>query len=267
MTLKLIVSIISALLSLGLTINLAAEEGKPEEKFDFTLDGEARGYIGLDQARIQAIEHARDNTDFYGPKYKGVNFVFEFKSAEETEDYYEINLSFRAAGRWRGETGLEQFIFDKTGDLRIRQLFDEPMPETMPEAQEERATEPQLETVTELDTEPQLETETEPITQSVETVPPPVAAPEYTIADDDTSIGARETGGSDLESLREELEAFEDRVARLSVVKKELDSLDTTEFSQQDHALSGMLKSPDMVEEAEARLAELKQAINLGGNN
>ncbi len=28
------------------------------------------GYISLEQARLQALEHARDNTDFYGPRYR-----------------------------------------------------------------------------------------------------------------------------------------------------------------------------------------------------
>ena len=35
------------------------------------------GYISLDQARVLAIEHARDNTDFYGPNYAGMNLVWE----------------------------------------------------------------------------------------------------------------------------------------------------------------------------------------------
>ena len=86
-------------------------------------------YIGLDQARVQAIEHARDNTDFYGPEYQGIRFVWEVISAEESDEYYEIRLSFRPSGRYRGEPGIEQFIIDKSGDLRIRQLLDEPQAE------------------------------------------------------------------------------------------------------------------------------------------
>ena len=107
---------------------MAEEEETKEDKLDFTTTGE--GYIGLDQARVQAIEHARDNTDFYGPEYQGVRLVWEVVSTEETDDYYEIRLSFRPAGRYRGEPGIEQFIFDKTGDLRVRQLFDEPLAAT-----------------------------------------------------------------------------------------------------------------------------------------
>ena len=43
---------------------------KKEDKTDaFTPEGEALGYISLDQARVRAIEYARDNTDFHGRRY------------------------------------------------------------------------------------------------------------------------------------------------------------------------------------------------------
>ena len=38
------------------------EQKKEEEKFDFTSEGEAFGYISLDQARVLAVQHARENT-------------------------------------------------------------------------------------------------------------------------------------------------------------------------------------------------------------
>ena len=34
---------------------------KEEEKFDFTPEGEALGYISLDQARVFAMRNAREN--------------------------------------------------------------------------------------------------------------------------------------------------------------------------------------------------------------
>ena len=37
---------------------MAVEEGKEEEKSGFTADGEVLGYIGLEQARILAMETA-----------------------------------------------------------------------------------------------------------------------------------------------------------------------------------------------------------------
>ena len=100
------------------------EDKKEEEKLEFTLEGESLGYIGLDQARVLAIVHARDHTDFYGPRYAGVRLAWEVLSTEESEDYYDIRLSFRPVDRFRGEPGLEHFIFDKTGELQMRQVLD-----------------------------------------------------------------------------------------------------------------------------------------------
>ena len=94
---------------------MAQDDGKKdEEKFEFTPEGEALGYITLEQARLQAIQHARDNTGFYGPRYARVTLVWEVTSQEEGEDFYDIRLSFRPAGRFLGEPGVEQFIIDKT---------------------------------------------------------------------------------------------------------------------------------------------------------
>ena len=39
-------------------------EKKDEEKLEFTSEGETYGYISLDQARVLALQHARDNRDF-----------------------------------------------------------------------------------------------------------------------------------------------------------------------------------------------------------
>ena len=106
---------------------MGQEQREDEVKFDFTTTGEDLGYIGLDQARILAIEHARDNTDFYPPDYADMQLVWEVVSAEESDDFYDIRLSFRPAGRFRGEPGAEQIIFNKMGELRVRQLLDEPL--------------------------------------------------------------------------------------------------------------------------------------------
>ena len=46
----------------------------PENKEDkpdlLSPSTEALGYISLEQARALAIRHARDNADFYGPRYR-----------------------------------------------------------------------------------------------------------------------------------------------------------------------------------------------------
>ena len=87
---------------------MADAEGKKEEdKFEFDAAGEVIGYISLEQARLLAIQHARDNTDFYGPRYANVALFWEVVSQEEGEDYYDIKLSYRPAGRFSGEPGVE----------------------------------------------------------------------------------------------------------------------------------------------------------------
>ena len=82
-----------------------AEEDKRDEKFDFNAEGDALGYISLDQARVQAIEHARNNT--------GVGPVWEVSTAHQRDDYYDIRLSFRPFRSFRGEPGVERFVLEK----------------------------------------------------------------------------------------------------------------------------------------------------------
>ncbi len=66
---------------------MAEDQGKEEEeKFDFTPEGEAVGYISLDQARVLAMRHARENTDLYGRRYRNRELVWEVTSAGSEED-------------------------------------------------------------------------------------------------------------------------------------------------------------------------------------
>ena len=53
---------------------MAEDKGKAEEKFEFTP--ELEGYISLDEARVLALQHARDNREVYGP-YAEAALVFE----------------------------------------------------------------------------------------------------------------------------------------------------------------------------------------------
>lgn len=103
------------------------DEGEKTEKFDFTPEGETLGYISMDQARVIAVKHARDNADFYGTTYSGVNLVWEVVNQEETEDFYEIRIEFRKSGRRRGEPGVEHMTINKIdGEVEIRQVLNEP---------------------------------------------------------------------------------------------------------------------------------------------
>ena len=112
---------------------MAENQGDKPDKFDpFTREGETLGYISMDQARVLAIQHASQNTDFYGPRFSGRALAWQMVTQEETEDYYDIRLSYRPAGRFRGEPGLEQFTISKVGDVVLRQILDEPVPSKLP---------------------------------------------------------------------------------------------------------------------------------------
>ena len=52
------------------------QDKKDEEKFEFTFEG-VLGYISLEQARLRAIQHARDNQTFYGSRYARREPVWE----------------------------------------------------------------------------------------------------------------------------------------------------------------------------------------------
>lgn len=43
-----------------------AQDGRDDNKLQFTPEGDALGYISLEQARVLALQHARDNREIYG---------------------------------------------------------------------------------------------------------------------------------------------------------------------------------------------------------
>ena len=92
-----------------------------------TQSAAAAGQVSLNQARLLAIQHSRDDTDFYGPGYAGKSLVWEVISQEDNGEYYEIKLAYRPSGRFRGEPGVEQFTIGKTGTIELRQILDEPV--------------------------------------------------------------------------------------------------------------------------------------------
>jgi len=103
------------------------QEKKDEEKLEFTAEGEAIAYISLDQARVLALRHARDNRDFYG-RYANQELVWQELSAEESEDFYRVMLSYRPTRLFRGRSGVELFTIDKAGPIEFRQILKEPRP-------------------------------------------------------------------------------------------------------------------------------------------
>jgi len=64
-----------------------------EERWEVTREGGTPGYFSLDQARAVALQQARDNQDFYGPRYSAQDLVWEVLSQKERRDYYDIRLA------------------------------------------------------------------------------------------------------------------------------------------------------------------------------
>ena len=91
------------------------QENKEEEKFEFTAEGEALGYIGMDQAQVRAMQVATEAPGGYGSAYPGLPMAFEVVNAQETEDHYVITLSLRPQGDFSGRPGQEQFFIEKEG--------------------------------------------------------------------------------------------------------------------------------------------------------
>ena len=61
---------------------MTEDKGKEEEKFD--LSPELEGYINLDEARVLALQHARDNCEVYG-RYAEIELVVEVIGAVQTK--------------------------------------------------------------------------------------------------------------------------------------------------------------------------------------
>ena len=118
--------------------NLDPEDNK-EDSFEFDSAGEAVGYISMAQARLLAMRTARDEPGDYGSEYQEVRMVFERVGQEEDEDYFHIRLSYRPAGRYVGEPGVEEFVISKTGEVELRQVPDLPEPAGTQSEREETA--------------------------------------------------------------------------------------------------------------------------------
>ena len=108
---------------------MAEEWGKKDEpKLEVDAAGQAIAHISLDQARVPALQHARENPYFHGPSYAGIDIIVSAViDANEIEDSYEICMTFRPA-MWRwGRPGIEQMFIDKTGAIEFRRIQDLPL--------------------------------------------------------------------------------------------------------------------------------------------
>ena len=102
---------------------MAEDPGKQKEKLEFTSEGEALGYISLDQARVLAMRTAAETPGAYGSSFADQPMAFEVVEAEETEDHYVITLAFRPQGEYAGRPGREQFFIEKEGSVAHRQVL------------------------------------------------------------------------------------------------------------------------------------------------
>jgi hypothetical protein len=105
---------------------MADDGANKEDKFDFTSEGETLGYISLEQARLVAMQAAREKPGNYGPQLSGTRLVFQLVEQEEGEDYYIVTLSFRPEGNFTGSPGQEQFFIEKEGAVADRQVLSLP---------------------------------------------------------------------------------------------------------------------------------------------
>ena len=105
---------------------MAENEEKKEDQFGFDAAGEALGYISLEQARLVAMQAARENPGNYGPRLAGTRMVFQLVEQQEGEDYYIVTLSFRPEGDFSGSPGQEQFFIEKESPVADRQVLNLP---------------------------------------------------------------------------------------------------------------------------------------------
>ena len=108
---------------------MADDINDKEDKFDFTADGEALGYISLAQARLLAMQTARETPGEYGGRFRDSSMAFEIAESSEDEDYYIVTLGVRPQGDFSGTSGQEQFFISKEGEVAHRQVLSLPGPE------------------------------------------------------------------------------------------------------------------------------------------
>ncbi len=105
---------------------MAEDQGKKEDQFGFTPEGETFGYISLDQARSLAVQTARETPWNSGQRFIDTPMVFTVTESGEDEDYYTVILLFRPEAGVTGTPGREKFFISKGGEVVLRQTLDPP---------------------------------------------------------------------------------------------------------------------------------------------
>ena len=70
------------------------------DKFEFTDEGEEVSYIGLEEARLLAMQVTNEKPRDYGRRYSDLRMVFAPWEDEETEEYYSVVLTLRPRGEF-----------------------------------------------------------------------------------------------------------------------------------------------------------------------
>jgi hypothetical protein len=104
---------------------MAEDDINKEDKFDFTAEGEAFGYISLDQAVLRARLLVRQDEVRYLERLGWDEVVWAEINSDQREDTYRVVLQFRRPSRGLVEeqTGEEEFLFDLAGNLQDRQVL------------------------------------------------------------------------------------------------------------------------------------------------
>lgn len=87
------------------------------------VEGE-ESVIGSDRAGPLAIRRARDDKLVYG-KLKRKKLAWEVISVDDLGGTYQVQLSYRPAGKFKGEPGREQIILDGAGKVLSRDILQE----------------------------------------------------------------------------------------------------------------------------------------------
>ncbi|MEE3006013.1 MAG: hypothetical protein VX638_11270 [Chloroflexota bacterium] len=97
-----------------------AEGEAREGTVDFDGAGETRRHLSLEQAKILALETARNDPANYGRRFAALQMVFQVIKQEEEDDGYFVTLSFQPEGDFPGKPGLERFFIEKQGTVTGR---------------------------------------------------------------------------------------------------------------------------------------------------
>ena len=105
---------------------MAEDNGKEEEKFDFTAEGE--GYFSLDDAILSARQLVRQDEQRYLDRLGWEEIVWSTSESDAEGVSLKVILQFRRPGRElpEKESGLEEFLFGYSGELQDRQVLSWP---------------------------------------------------------------------------------------------------------------------------------------------